>query len=181
MKGVCPKLRVWTEVWRDVGKPVAYARGSVTEAGFEFGADFVEVELGGDFGVLVVLDFGFGDGQAGNEIFQRKIEPKIGKFEAFPAVFDGVEVVGHGFDGLGGGVGFAILLDLFEFGEDEVAVFAEAGLLDGQIVEIATVGEEEFGFEEGFADGGVGFVGEEGGEFAAAEGQDAGFERGDAE
>jgi hypothetical protein len=32
--------------------------------GFEFGSAFIALELGSDFGVLVVLDFGFGDGQA---------------------------------------------------------------------------------------------------------------------
>jgi hypothetical protein len=32
--------------------------------GFEFSPDFVEVELRSHFGVFVVLDFGFGDGQA---------------------------------------------------------------------------------------------------------------------
>jgi hypothetical protein len=36
------------------------------EMGFEFGPDFVEVELGSHFGVFIVLDFGFGDGQAIN-------------------------------------------------------------------------------------------------------------------
>ena len=75
----------------------------------------------------------------------------------------------------------AVFLQLGEFGDIGFALVAEAALLQSEVGEIAAIGHEDFALDEGFAIDGVGVVGELIGEFEAADGVDAGFERGDAE
>ena len=57
----------------------------------------------------------------------------------------------------------------------------EAALLEGEVAEVPAIGHEDFGVDEGLAIGGIFFFGEKIGEFAAADGEDAGFERRNAE
>ena len=70
--------------------------------------------------------------------------------------------------------------EALEFGVFFLMAAKQARFLDGEVVEIAAVGEEDLRFDQVFADGFIGFVGELGGEFAAADGEDAGFEGRDA-
>ena len=84
------------------------------------------------------------------------------------------------------GIGFllvgilALLLESAELGEVGLLLIAQAAILEGEVVEIATIREEDLTLDESFADGGVGFLRMEIGEFEAANGVDAGFERSDA-
>jgi hypothetical protein len=86
-----------------------------------------------------------------------------------------------GFGHLRGGVGSALALQVFEFREVDLVAAAETGFLEREVAEVFAVGEEDLRFDHGGADVGIGLVGKCFGELAAAEGVDAGFERGDAE
>ena len=101
-----------------------------------------------------------------------------------------VEALAVGGDFLGAFGGFlffasallsALLLQLVEFRHVLIQLIAEAAFLEMQVAELFFVGERDFGVDEGGAASGVGFFGEGLGEFEAAEGEDAGFERRDAE
>ncbi len=92
-------------------------------------------------------------------------------------------VFAEGFDVLTGGLvetrlrlAFPGFLELLERGGVLFALATQAVLLNAQIVELALVGEEDFRFDELFADGFF-FVGEEFGEFQTADGVNSGFER----
>ena len=75
----------------------------------------------------------------------------------------------------------AVLLDLFKLDYIGVALVAEATFLEGEVAEVAAEGHEDFGVDEGLAIGGIFFFGVKIGESAAADGDDARFERRDAE
>ncbi len=90
----------------------------------------------------------------------------------------------HFFVGLLGG-GFFLLdalvlncLELFGIG---LVLAAKTALLESEISEVAAVDDEDVADEKRFAVDGIGFIGDGVSEFTAAEGVEAGFERGDAE
>jgi hypothetical protein len=74
----------------------------------------------------------------------------------------------------------AILLEFAESGEIFFAMPAQTIFLNAQVVQLALVDKEDFGFDEVLADFRV-FLGKLIGEFETADGIDAEFERGDAE
>jgi hypothetical protein len=91
---------------------------------------------------------------------------------------------------LGGGLRFLgrvfaffgeLLLEREEFGDVGFALVAEAALLQSGIGQFFAVDEEGLSMDERFAIVWIRIVGELVGEFAAADGVDAGFERSDAE
>jgi hypothetical protein len=95
-----------------------------------------------------------------------------------------VAVLANGGDVLVGRVGEpsrastgAFFLEFAEGGGVTIALAAEAGFLDAEVVELALVGEEDFSFDEVLAD--VRLFQRKGvGEFEVADGVDAEFERG---
>jgi hypothetical protein len=68
-----------------------------------------------------------------------------------------------------------------QFSQIGLALVAEAAFLEGKVVEVAAVGDKDVAHEESFAVGGIGFVRDCIGEFAAADGVQAGFHGRDAE
>jgi hypothetical protein len=61
-----------------------------------------------------------------------------------------------------------------------LALMAETAFLDAQVIELALIDEERFGVDQGVTDG-LGFIGEEFGEFEAGEGVDPHFKGGNAQ
>ena len=74
----------------------------------------------------------------------------------------------------------AFMLELLEFGDIGFALIAETAFLQGEVAEVFSIGEEDLSVDEVFAVEDIGFGGKLVGQFAAADGVDAGFERGDA-
>ena len=78
------------------------------------------------------------------------------------------------------GLAFAVVLELLESGGILLPLAAETVFLNPEIVELALIGNKDFGIEQMGA-GGFFFVGKEVGKFEPAEGVDTHFERGDAQ
>src|SRR5579884_1090664 len=111
------------------------------------------------------------------DFLARKFEAKFSRVELFVAPFaEGFHVLTGGRIETLRGPGFTRFLDFFESSRVFFALAAQPVFLDAQIIELALVGEEDFGFDELFADG-LFFVGEQVGQFQATEGVDAGFAR----
>ena len=70
---------------------------------------------------------------------------------------------------------------VFQGGQVGIAHAAEACFLQGEVAEVFPAVLKDLCVDHGGSDGGIGFVGEFAGKVAAADGVDAGFERGDAE
>jgi len=75
----------------------------------------------------------------------------------------------------------SLFLQVADFGEVVDELVAQSAFLNAEVVQLTVVREERLGFDQRGTDGGILFGGELGGEFYAAEGVDAGFERGDAQ
>jgi len=93
---------------------------------------------------------------------------------------NGLDILARGFGETLLLVLLAELLEVAECGGIFFALAAETGFLNGKIIELALVSEEDFGFYQVLADFSV-LVWELGGEFEAADGIDAQFESGNAE
>jgi hypothetical protein len=111
---------------------------------------------------------------------ERKIEAKGGGIEV--ALEEGASVAGS--SGVLDKVEALLdtfVLQLLEFGDIGFTLTAETAFLQGEVAEIFAIGEEGFGVDEVLAVEDIGFVGKLVGQFAAADGVDAGFQGSDAE
>ncbi len=75
----------------------------------------------------------------------------------------------------------AVFLQGLELGGVLFEVVAEAALLESEIAEVSAERHEDFGVDQSLTIVGIFFIGEQVGEFAAADGVEAGLERSDAE
>jgi len=76
---------------------------------------------------------------------------------------------------------FAFLLESLELFEIGFVLIADAALLESQVAQVAAISEENFAADDVFANGGVGLLGVQIGEFDLTDGVDACFQSWDAQ